>query len=137
MLEQKIHEGVSSGTINNADDLDSLNQSINKIFSIWDTKSYPELNQRWMTASLFYEDPFYEINYVLGSVLALQYYKLYNQDRDSFCKNYIALLKNGFNASPAVLLKHYLGIDIDNPDLVPNAISVVKTKVRQLDDLYK
>ena len=137
LLEQKIHEGVSSGTINNADDLDSLNQSINKIFSIWDTKSYPELNQRWMTASLFYEDPFYEINYVLGSVLALQYYKLYNQDRDSFCKNYIALLKNGFNASPAVLLKHYLGIDIDNPDLVPNAISVVKTKVRQLDDLYK
>src|SRR5664279_3805588 len=39
LLEQKIHDGVSSGTINNADDLDSLNQSVNKIFSIWDTRS--------------------------------------------------------------------------------------------------
>jgi oligoendopeptidase F len=136
LLEQKIHEGVSSGTINNADDLDSLNQSVNKIFSVWDTKTYPELNQRWITASLFYEDPFYEINYVLGSVLALEYYKLYNRNRDSFCKNYVALMKNGFNASPQALLKIFLGIDIDRPDLVSDAIDVIKTKVKQLDDLY-
>lgn len=137
MLEQKIYEGVSSGTTNNADDLDSLNKTINKIFSVWDTKSYPELNQRWITASLFYEDPFYEINYVLGAILALNYYQLYNQDKGLFSKNYSALLKNGFNSPPQVLLKEYLGIDIVSPKLVTDAINIVKIKVGQLDDLYK
>jgi oligoendopeptidase F len=137
LLEQKIHEGVSSGTINNADDLDSLNQSVNKIFSIWDTSSYPELNQRWITAGLYYEDPFYEINYVLGAVLALKYYQLYNRDKNLFSKKYSVLLKNGFNSSPQVLLKKYLDIDIDSPKLVTDAISIIKIKVGQLDDLYK
>jgi oligoendopeptidase F len=137
MLEQKIHEGVSSGAVNNADDLDTINKKINKIFSVWDTRSYPELNQRWITAKLFYEDPFYEINYVLGAVLALKYYQLYTQDKDLFTKNYSALLKNGFNSSPNVLLKEYLGIDIDSPKLVTDAIHITKIKVDQLDDLYK
>jgi oligoendopeptidase F len=137
LLEQKIHEGVSSGIINNADDLDSLNQSINKIFSVWNTESYPELNQRWITASLFYEDPFYEINYVLGAVLALKYYQLYNQNKDLFRKNYSALLKNGFNSSPQELLKNFLGIDIDSPELVTDAISIIKIKVGQFDYLYR
>jgi oligoendopeptidase F len=137
LLEQKIHEGIMSGNINNADDLDSLNKTINTLFSIWDTKSYPQLNQRWITASLFYEDPYYEINYVLGSMLALKYYQLYNQDKNLFCKKYIGLLKNGFNATPQMLLKNYLGIDIDNPNLVKDAITIINKRVNQLDELYK
>ena len=72
----------------------------------------------------------------------IEKYRFYITDllrnhRDSFCKNYATLLKNGFNASPRVLLKHYLGIDIDNPDLVKDAISVIKIKVGQLEELYK
>ena len=136
LLEQKIHEGIISGKINNADDLDSLNNKINTLFSIWDTKSYPQLNQRWITASLFYEDPYYEINYVLGSMLALKYYQLYQQDRTLFCKNYLGLLKNGFNATPQVLLKNYFGIDIDNPDLVKDAIRIIRKRVDQLEEIY-
>lgn len=137
LFEQKIHEGVVEGKINNADDLDSLNQSINTLFSIWDTKAYPQLNQRWITANLFYEDPYYEVNYVLGTMLALKYYQLYHQDRNLFCKNYIGLLKNGFNATPQMLLKNYLDIDIDNPNLVKDAITIINKGVEQLEELYK
>lgn len=137
LLEQKIHEGVQNSTINTADDLDTLNDSINKIFSIWDTKEYSQLNQRWITASLFYEDPFYEINYVLGAMLALEYYQLYNNDRDLFTKQYISLLKNGFNALPDKLLKTFLNIDINDPNILRDAMMITKVKVNQLEELYK
>jgi oligoendopeptidase F len=137
LLEQKIHEGVINGTINSADDLDSLNETINKTFSIWNTKEYPELNQRWITAGLFYEDPFYEINYVLGAMLALKYYQIYSVDKDLFTKNYISLLKNGFNAPPEKLLKTFLNIDMNDPNLVGDAMRVTKIKVNQIEELYK
>jgi oligoendopeptidase F len=137
LLEQKIHEGVRNNIINSAKDLDSLNELINTSFSIWNTKEYPELNQRWITAGLFYEDPFYEINYVLGSMLALKYYQLYKFDKESFSKKYIALLKNGFNQPPQKLLKTFLDIDINDNNILFDDFFVTKIKVNQLEALYK
>ncbi|MEO8760048.1 MAG: hypothetical protein ABI388_03090 [Bacteroidia bacterium] len=137
LLEQNIHDGIKAGIINTADDLDSLNKKINETFSIWNTEQLPQLNQRWITARLFYEDPFYEINYVLGAMLALKYYELYTANKDLFCKNYIALLKNGFTADAQTLLKKYLDIDINNPsNLVKDAIKITNLKVNQLEELY-
>ncbi|HET9056957.1 MAG TPA: M3 family metallopeptidase [Chitinophagaceae bacterium] len=136
LLEQTIHEGAVAGSINNEDDLDSVNAVINKKFSIWPVTEYPQLNQRWITNGLFYEDPFYDINYVLGALLALKYYDLYKTDRPAFQKAYIALLKNGFTEEPATLLMKFLKIDINSPGLLSNAISVIRTKVMELEKLY-
>ena len=65
-----------------------------------------------------YEDPFYEINYVYGSLLALHYYEMYQRDPDFFVSHYNALLRNGFDAPPSVLLKKFLNIDLNDPQIL-------------------
>src|SRR5664279_249401 len=106
-LELAIYEGVRQGTVQTADDLDSLARKINTTYSIWPGK-HDELRMNWITSSLFYEDPLYDINYVYGALLALKYYELYARDPKVFVPRYIALLKSGFGAPPAELLKQHL-----------------------------
>lgn len=137
LLEQSIHEGVVSGAINSEVDLDSINAVINNQFSIWPTDEYPQQNQRWITNTLFYEDPFYNVNYVLGAMLALKYYDLYKKDKEAFQQGYITLLKNGFTDSPAPLLMRCLKVDINSPVLLSNAIGIIRCKVMELEELYK
>jgi oligoendopeptidase F len=131
MLEGKIYEGVESDTIQGADDLDALTLKISNQFSIWSAINN-ELRMRWITNSLFYEDPLYNINYVYGSLLALKYYDLFLKDEKDFVPNYIALMRNGFDAEPSALLKRFLNIDLNDPDMLRSAIALLSGKVQQL-----
>jgi hypothetical protein len=54
--------------------------------------------------------------------LALKFYELYKTDPQHFVPQYIALMKNGFDAPPSVLLKHSLGLDINDPHLIPRRL---------------
>lgn len=135
MLEQAIYDGVTKGEIKNADDLDQLTAKISKRFSIWNEKQ-PQLNMRWITASLLYEDPFYEINYVYGSLLALHYYELYQRDPTNFVTHYNAMLSNGFDAPPSVLLKKFLNIDLNDPQILSGPIQILTEKVNLLEKEY-
>ena len=91
---------------------------------------------RWITNRLFYEDPLYNINYVYGSLLALRYYEMLMEAPEHFVKNYIALMSNGFDATPEILLKRYLRIDIHDLQLVAGAVNTLENKVRQLEEEY-
>ena len=134
-LEQAIHDGAARGELATADDLDRLNARINASYSIWGD-AHPELNGRWMTNGLFYEDPFYEINYVYGGVLALGYYAMFHADPKGFATRYAALMRNGFDAPPATLLQRFLGIDLHDPRLVTNAIAQLERKLEALQAAY-
>lgn len=135
MLEQAIYDGVTKGEIKNADDLDQVTRKISQRFSIWNEK-HPQLDMRWITASLFYEDPFYEINYVYGSLLALHYYELYQKDPEHFMTQYNALMRNGFDAPPSVLLKNFLNIDLNDSQILSGPIQVLTQKVDMLEKEY-
>jgi oligoendopeptidase F len=135
MLEQGIYDGVTKGEIKNADDLDQLTRKVSDRFSIWNEK-HPQLNMRWITASLLYEDPFYEINYVYGSLLALHYYEMYQKDPNYFMSHYNALLRNGFDAPPSVLLKKFLNIDLNDPQILAGPIQILTEKVNLLEKEY-
>ncbi|MCI0444467.1 M3 family metallopeptidase [bacterium] len=135
MLEQAIYDGVTKGEIKNADDLDQLTRKVSDRFSIWNEK-HPQLNMRWITASLLYEDPFYEINYVYGSLLALHYYEMYQKDPNYFMSHYNALLPNGFDAPPSVLLKKFLNIDLNDPQILAGPIQILTEKVNLLEKEY-
>ena len=134
-LEQAIYDGVGGGTIKTADDLDALTKQIASRYSIWADK-HDELKMQWITNSLFYEDPFYDINYVYGALLALKYYELYSRNPKEFVPRYIALMKNGFDAPPSVLLKRYLDIDLRNNDLVKDVVKLLENKVDLLQAEY-
>jgi oligoendopeptidase F len=134
-LEQAIYDRVDQGSIKNADDLDALTKTIYAPYSIWSDK-HDELKMQWMTQSLFYLDPLYDINYIYGALLALKYYEMYTRDPKRFIPRYIALMRNGFDAPPATLLKRFLDIDLNDPRLVTDAISLLETKVKLLEESY-
>ena len=86
---------------------------------------------------LMYEDPFYDINYIYGALLALKFYEMYTHDPANFVPRYLALMQNGFDAPPEVLFKRFLDIDLHDPRLVSNALSIVEEKVNLLEKSYQ
>ncbi|HET7106747.1 MAG TPA: M3 family metallopeptidase, partial [Candidatus Acidoferrum sp.] len=132
LLEQQIYDGVSKNSIRSADDLDKLTLQIDEQFSLFPATT-PELRNRWATLSLLYEDPLYNINYVYGGLLALKYYQLYTADRGRFLPSYIALLKNGFDAPPAVLLQQHLNINLFDESLLKDDLALLNHRLAQLD----
>ena len=134
VVEQAVYEGVKNGTIKGADDLDALTQ---RIYSRYSVSESDELKTQWMTITLMYEDPFYDINYVYGALLALNFYEMYSRDPEHFVPRYLALMKNGFDAPPAVLLQRFLDLDLHDPRLIANALRVVEDKVNLLEKSYQ
>jgi oligoendopeptidase F len=134
LLEQAIYDGVSAGTLRNADDLDKVTLHIDGKFSQL-PESTPELKTRWATVSLMYEDPLYDVNYVYGGLLALKYYDLYTTRREWFVPRYIALLKNGFDRTPAELLRQFLEIDLSGPGLLDSDLRLLNGRLDQLQTM--
>jgi oligoendopeptidase F len=135
-VEHAVYDGIKQGTIKGADDLDSLTKRIYSRYSIWPEK-HDELKETWMNIGLMYEDPFYDINYVYGVLLALEFYALYTRDPQHFVPRYIALMRNGFDAPPEILLKRFLGVDLHDPLLLSDALKVLEEKVSLLAKSYQ
>jgi oligoendopeptidase F len=123
-LEQAFYDAP----LHKADDLDALTLKIDAQFTQWPQKN------RWEAMGLAYEDPLYNVNYLYGGLLALQYYKLWKASPQTFSPAYVALLQNGFDDTPANLLKRFLKIDLnDEAILVANAQSVAEEKLAALE----
>ncbi|HSS19785.1 MAG TPA: M3 family metallopeptidase [Pyrinomonadaceae bacterium] len=135
VFEHAVYEGVKSGAIKGADDLDTLSQRTYARY--WLSETGDSLKTNWMTISLMYEDPFYDVNYVYGALLALNFYEMYLRDPKRFVPRYITLMKNGFDAPPAVLLKRFLDLDLHDPRLIANALKVVEDNVNLLEKSYQ
>jgi oligoendopeptidase F len=134
-IEHAVYEGVKRGTIKSADDLDRLTKQTYSRYSIWPAK-HDELRAEWVNIGLMYEDPFYDANYIYGALLALKFYELFKRDPQHFVPSYIALMRNGFDAPPEVLLKQFLNIDLNDPRLVSDAMSVIERKIDLLEKSY-
>ncbi len=134
LLEQCVYDGVAAGSVQGPDDLDKLTEQVDGQFSIFPPTT-PELRNRWTTVSLMYEDPLYDVNYVYGGLLALKYYQLYTADPTDFVPHYIALLKNGFDAPPAALLKRFLNINLSDPSLLTDDLELLDRRLKQLETL--
>ena len=134
-LELAIYDAVEKDSINSADDLDSLTFRIDSQYSIWTSKT-PELKEQWMTNRLMYEDPLYLINYVYGGLLSLKYFEMFKDNPTGFHDRYIALMRNGFDDTPEHLLKTFLNIDFEDPNMLPNALRILDSKLNDLKSLY-
>jgi oligoendopeptidase F len=132
-VEHAVYDGVKQDTIKGPDDLDAITKRIYSRYSIWPER-HDELKGQWMNIPLMYEDPFYDANYIYGALLALKFYQTYTRDRQHFVPRYIALMRAGFDAPPAVLLKRFLDIDLIDPHLLSDALSVVEAKIDLLQE---
>lgn len=68
-----------------------------------------------------------------GGLLALKYYQLYAANRAEFVPRYIALLKNGFDAPPAELLKRFLNVDLFDQSLLADDLDLLNRGMSQLE----
>ena len=67
---------------------------------------------------------------------ALRYFTDYEREPAAFSRRYVALLKNGFNDTPAALEKRFLGIDLhDEAGLVADAGRFIETKTDILSQI--
>ncbi len=135
-LEWAIYRGIDDRTIRTAADLDALTM---KIFARYDPHAAqdPETALYWSRDRLFFTDPLYDVNYLYAGLLAMQYFADFEHDPGSFSRRYVALLKNGFNDTPAALEKRFLGIDLPNEAaLVTNAASLIDARTAVLSRLY-
>lgn len=134
-MEQVMYDGVAGGKLKTADDFDAACKANGEKFSIWFAKQ-DESKREWSMVHHYFTQPMYYVNYVFAQMLALKYYEMFQRDRDTFVPKYLALVKNGFNAPPTVLLKKFLNIDFKDPKLVSEAVSVVEAKLGDLEKLY-
>ena len=77
----------------------------------------------------------YSINYVVAQLLALKYYELYTRDPHKFIPRYLALMRNGYNASPETILKERLDIDLRDPGFASGISQTVGSKLAVFDAL--
>lgn len=134
-LEHAVYDGVADGSLQGPEALDALTDRIYSRFSIWQ-EIHPELRSRWADVVLMYEDPFYDVNYVYGSLVALAFYDRYRRDPAVFLPRYLALMENGFDAPPADLLDRFLGLDLRDPELVERAVELLTERVERLEASY-
>ncbi|HET6276324.1 MAG TPA: M3 family metallopeptidase [Candidatus Cybelea sp.] len=134
-LESAIYRGVDDGTIRTAADLNALTV---KIFARYDPAlaQDPQTPLYWARDRLFFTDPLYDVNYLYAGLLALQYFSDFEREPSGFSRRYVALLKNGFNDTPAALERRFLGIDLTNePALVANAGALIERRTAVLKGL--
>jgi oligoendopeptidase F len=134
-IEQGAYDGVATGKVKNADDLDAMAKRIGSRYSMWFEK-HDDLKMEWIDVHHFYTQPMYYVNYVFANFLALKYYEMYQRDPKGFIPKYLALVRNGFDDAPEQLLKKYLGISLQDPKLVSDAFAVVDSKIKALEGLY-
>jgi len=46
-------------------------------------------------------------------------------------------MKNGFDAPPSILLQRFLDLDLNDPSLVSNALSLVEERIDLLEKNYQ
>ena len=123
LLELQIYDSVSAGRPPDADGIERLTQAVGSRFSIWFGAGGREL--AWGQPIQFFTRPLYRVHYVIAKLLALRYLDMLHQDPRGFSTRYAALLRNGYDAPPAVLLKRFLDIDFtDSKALVGSASRV-------------
>jgi oligoendopeptidase F len=135
-LEQSIYDGVVAGRIRNATDLDALSLSIWSRYEIWPA-SEPQLAHIWTTKSLMYQDPLYLVNYLYAGLLATKMFDMVKHNPAGFRKRYEDLLRKGFYAPPADLLRSFFGRDLPQQELVDDGMNILKERINALAESYK
>ncbi|HYL26425.1 MAG TPA: M3 family metallopeptidase [Candidatus Nitrosotalea sp.] len=131
-LESAIYRGVDDGTLKTAAGFNALTL---KTFARYDPASAQDQTTplSWARNRLFFTDPLYDVNYLYAGLLALEYFARFERDPAAFSTRYVALLKNGFDDSPAALEKRFLGIDLTNEQaLVANASALIEERTLTL-----
>ncbi|NMC00311.1 MAG: M3 family oligoendopeptidase [Thermoanaerobaculaceae bacterium] len=124
-FEMASYDKVAKGEVKDAEGFNNVCFEVGKNYDIFfDTN--PELKLLWMRKHHYWTVPAYYKNYVVAQILAMKYFELYKKDPQGFAKNYVAMVEAGMDREPQKLLKDFLGIDLNDKNLLKNTLQMVK-----------
>lgn len=135
-FEQELYEGVAEAKLTSADDLNKLMTRIGSQYSIW-FEMDPDSKRDWIAIPHYFRNPLYRVNYLYARLLALKYYELYKRDPSAFLPRYLALIRNGYDTPPDVLLKRFLDLDMRESRFVTGLLDSLTSKLPELEEAYK
>ena len=130
-LEQAIYDGARSGAVKSADDLDALTLATFGAYSTW-PRVDSAMKSTWIRKSLMFEDPVYLVNYLYAGLLATKLFALRERKPEKFQGQYLAFLRSGFAAPPAVMIKQAFGFDFACDVVLAEDLALVKEKTAEL-----
>ena len=134
-LEQGLYDGVTAGTIRNADDIDKLNGEILAHYEFFAPQE-PLLRLNWMGKLQFFRDPLNLVNYLYAGLVACKLYEMSEADPNDFQRRYAALLREGFDAPANDLIRKNMGFSLDGDSLLDGALKLVETQTALLQQTY-
>jgi oligoendopeptidase F len=134
-LEQALYDGVAAGTIRTQADIDSLNAGILEQYELF-AAAEPALRTGWQRKRLLFQDPLYLVNYLYAALTACKLYEMDQADPAGFQKRYLALLREGFDAPAADLIKRNMGFSLDSEQLIGGALQLIRERTAALQRQY-
>jgi oligoendopeptidase F len=134
-LEQQLFDSAAAGRSVGADGIEAMTQATASRFSTWFGPG-SERKLAWLQPTQYFTRPLYRLNYLYAKLLALRYLDLLHRDAPGFPARYGALLRNGYDAPPDVLLGRFVDINLSDPELIENASRVLDAFLEELNALY-
>src|SRR4051812_20177395 len=134
-LEQQVYDSVAADVVHTADDLDRISARVDSAYDI--PLDGDAAGHRWMQVRLMWEDPLYLSNYMYSGMIALACFARFSSDSARFVPAYLSLLKEGWPAPAQQLLRQHLGINVDDPALVPETFTLIERRLTQLERLQR
>jgi oligoendopeptidase F len=128
-VELAIHDAIAKGGNLAPEALSDVTRSTGSRFS--DRFQQPFDNLLWTRVETYYADPLHATSSMISSLLALVLYKRFSDSPERFIPAYVALLRNGYDAPSATLLRRFLSIDLASDAFVAEALSELRALVNR------
>lgn len=128
-VEQAIHDEAAAGRVRSAADLDRITTSVRSAFEPWPADVLQASSSWWASKRLYYQDPFYLVNYLYAGVIAINLYAEAKAHPATFAPRYRALLARGYDAAPEALLASLLGDGLTLDALATRAFDVIDAEL--------
>jgi oligoendopeptidase F len=92
----------------------------------------PEHQYDWARIAHIFFKPFYCYQYTASTIVSLACYQKYLQTGKDFLPGYLELLAAGGCENQVEALRRYVGVDIENPDTIRDALGYVEGLLDQL-----
>jgi oligoendopeptidase F len=126
-IEYNLIQGIIANKITTPADLDSITFLIGSKYR--DYSNSPEQKGFWMRLETNFKAPLHNINDMMASLLAIQYFQQFLKDKNSFSVKFTKFLRNGYTDNPSNLLRNFMGINFNNKDFCKDAIKFVKSEL--------
>jgi len=134
--QQTLYDSIQTGKFNNADQLEAQMQQVGLEFSRW-YEPHMKYEMQWVNKMQFTTNPLYSVNYLYAKLLAVYYFSLYEQDKNSFLSKYNELLRNGYDQEPDKILKRFFNISVKDKKLVDITLNLINQKIGEYEKLTK